>query len=72
VNSLEPRSGKRVSRKDREAKAFRLVVGGATFGAIAVVGLLLAIVGVVGAGLPLLSGLVAVICLVLFRRSVSL
>jgi hypothetical protein len=72
VNSLEPRSGKRVSRKDREAKAFRLVVAGATFGAIAVVGLLLAIVGVVGAGVPLLSGLAAVICLVLFRRSVSL
>ena len=72
MSNIEPRSGKRVSRKDREAKAFRLVVAGGTFGAIAVVGLLLAIVGVVGAGIPLLSGIAAVICLVLFRRSVGM
>lgn len=72
MSNIEPRSGKRVSRKDREAKAFRLIAAGGTFGAIAVVGLLLAIVGIVGAGIPLLSGIAAVICLVLFRRSVGM
>jgi hypothetical protein len=72
VSSLEPRSPKRVSRKDREARAFRLVAAGSVFGAIAVIGFVLAVLGIVGFGIPLLSGIVAVICLVLFRRSVGL
>ena len=71
MSSLEPRSSKRVSRKDREARAFRLVVAGGTFGAIAAIGFVLAAIGVVGFGIPLLAGIVAVICLVLFRRSVG-
>lgn len=71
MSSLEPRSPKRVSRKDRETRAFQLVVAGSVFGAIAAIGLVLAVVGVVGFGIPLLSGIVAVICLVLFRRSVG-
>ncbi len=72
MSNLEPRSSKRISRKDREARAFRLVVAGSAFGAIAVIGLLLAIVNIVGFGIPLLSGIIAVICLVLFRRNVGL
>lgn len=71
MSSLEPRSPKRVSRKEREQRAFQTVVAGSIFGAIAVVGLVLAVVGVVGYGIPLLSGIVAIICLVLFRRSVG-
>jgi len=72
VTSLEPRSPKRVSRKDREARAFRLVATGSVFGAIAAIGFVLVVLGIVGFGIPLLSGIVAVICLVLFRRSVGL
>jgi len=72
VSSLEPRSPKRVSRKDREARAFRLVAAGSVFGVIAVVGFVLAIIGIGSFGIPLLSGIVAAICLVLFRRSVGL
>lgn len=72
MTSLEPRSPKRVSRKDREARAFRLVATGSVFGAIAAIGFVLAVLGIVGFGIPLLSGIVAVICLVLFRRSVGL
>ena len=72
MSSLEPRSPKRVSRKDREARAFRLVAAGSVFGAVAAIGLVLAVLGIVGFGIPLLSGIVAVICLVLFRRSVGL
>ncbi len=72
MSSLEPRSPKRVSRKDREARAFRLVAAGSVFGAIAVIGFVLAIIGIGSFGIPLLSGIVAVICLVLFRRSVGL
>lgn len=71
MSNLEPRSGRRVSRRDREKRAYQLVVAGGTFGAIAVVGLVLAFVGVIGAGLPLLSAVIAVICFVLFRRTVG-
>ena len=72
MSSLEPRSPKRVSRKDKETRAFRLVAAGSVFGAVAAIGFVLAIIGIVGFGIPLLSGIVAVICLVLFRRSVGL
>jgi hypothetical protein len=72
VSSLEPRSGKRVTRKEREAKALRLVAVGGTAGAVAVIGFVLAAIGVVGFGVPLLAGIVAVICLVLFRRNVGM
>lgn len=72
MSQIEPRSSKRVSRRDRETKAYRLVVAGSTLGAVAVIGLVLAIVGIVGYGIPLLAGIAAVICLVLFRRSVGL
>jgi hypothetical protein len=58
------------SRRTREQRAFQLVVVGGVTGAIAAVGLLLAIFGVVGAGLPFLSGVIAVICFLLFRRTV--
>jgi hypothetical protein len=72
VSSLEPRSGKRVTRKEREAKALRLVAVGGTAGAVAVIGFVLAAIGVVGFGVPLLAGILAVICLVLFRRNVGM
>lgn len=71
MSSLEPRSPKRVSRKDREARAFQLVVAGSALGAVAAIGFLLAIVDIVGFGIPLLAGIAAVICLLLFRRSVG-
>ncbi len=72
MSNLEPRSPKRVSRKDRETRAFQLVVAGGASGAIAVVGFVLAAIGVIGFTLPLLAGIVAVVCLVLFRRSVGM
>ncbi len=72
MSSLEPRSGKRVSRKDREAKAFRLVAVGGVAGALAAIGFVLAAVGVLSFGPPLIAGIVAIICLVLFRRNVGL
>ena len=44
---------------------------GSTAGVIAVVGLILAAVGVLGFGIPFLAAIVAVVCAVLFRRTVS-
>ena len=71
MSNLEPRSGRRVSRKDRERRAYQLVVAGGTFGVLAAVGLVLAVVGIGSAGLPLLAAVIAVICFVMFRRTVG-
>jgi hypothetical protein len=67
--SMEPRRGRYVSRKQREQRAFQLVVVGGIAGLIGVVGIVLAIAGVTGAGIPVLALIVAAICWVLFRRT---
>jgi hypothetical protein len=46
-------------------------VTGGVAGAVAVVGIVLAAVGVFGWAVPILAIIVAVICLVMFRRTVS-
>jgi Flp pilus assembly protein TadB len=71
VNSLEPRRGSRMSRRQKEQRGYQLVVVGGGAGVVAVVGLVLAIAGVIGYGLPLVALVVAVICFFLFRRLVS-
>jgi hypothetical protein len=71
MGDLTPGSGRVPSRRSREQRAYRLVVAGGAAGAIGVVGLVLAIVGVIGFGIPVLALVVAVICLFLFRRTVS-
>ena len=58
-------------RRRREQRAYRLVVVGGTAGAVAVVGFVLAIAGAIGAGIPLIAAVVALVCLLLFRTTVS-
>jgi hypothetical protein len=45
-------------------------VAGGVAAAVAVVGFILAIAGVIGGGIPLVAAVVAVICVILFRRLV--
>jgi hypothetical protein len=47
------------------------VLAGSAAGTVAVVGFVLALVGVLGWGIPVLAAIVAVICAWLFRRTVS-
>ena len=63
--------GSYTPRRAREQRAYRLVVAGGTAGVIGVVGIVLAVAGVIGATLPVIALIVAAICLVLFRRTVS-
>jgi hypothetical protein len=70
MSDLEPRRG-RLPRRAREQRAYNLVVTGGVASVVFVVGLVLAIVGVVGAWLPILALIIAVGCGVLFRRAVS-
>jgi hypothetical protein len=58
-------------RRTREQRAFRLVQVGGVAGAVAVVGFVLALIDVIGFGVPLLAAIVAVVCLVLFRSTVG-
>jgi hypothetical protein len=58
-------------RHQREQRAFRLVVAGGIAGTVGGVGIILAIAGVVGVGLPIIALLVAALCVYGFRRSVG-
>jgi hypothetical protein len=60
-----------MSRRQREQRGYQLVVVGGGAGVVAAVGAMLAIIGVIGWGLPLVALVVAVICIFLFRRLVS-
>ena len=68
---LTPSSGGPPSRRGRERRAYQLVLAGSTAGVIAVVGFILAAIDVMGFGIPFIAAIVAVVCLLLFRRTVS-
>ena len=70
MSDLEP-SQSRLPRRAREERAFRLVVASGVFGTIAVVGLILAIAGVTSAIFPILAAIVAVVCGLMFKRTVG-
>jgi ABC-type bacteriocin/lantibiotic exporter with double-glycine peptidase domain len=70
LSNLERRPS-RTPRRAREQRAYRLVVTGGTLGLVAAVGFVLAIVGVLGWGVPILALVLAVVCGLLFRRTVS-
>jgi hypothetical protein len=70
VADLERRPG-HTPKRVREQRAYRMVVVGGVAGVAGTVGLLLAIFGVIGAGLPILALVISFICALLFRRIVS-
>jgi NhaP-type Na+/H+ or K+/H+ antiporter len=63
--------GSYTPRRAREQRAYRLAVTGSAAGLIGVVTLVLAIAGAVSGSIPVIAIIVAVICFVLFRRTVS-
>lgn len=71
MSGIQRRSGGPPSRRGREQRAYRLAQVGSAAGLVTVVGLVLAIVGVVGFGLPVVAAIVAAVCAVLFRRAVA-
>ena len=58
-------------RRAREQRAYAMVLVGGGSGALAVVTFVLAVVGVVGFGLPVLLAIVAAVAYFLFRRQVG-
>jgi putative flippase GtrA len=71
VADITRSSGGPPSRRSREQRAYRLVLAGGTAGAVAVVTFVLALVGVMGFGIPVLAVIVAIVCALWFRRTVS-
>jgi hypothetical protein len=71
MSDLAPSPGGPPSRRQRERRAYQLVLVGGAAGLIAVVGVVLAIVGILGFGVPVLAAIVAAVCALLFRRTVS-
>jgi hypothetical protein len=58
-------------RRVREQRAYRLAIAGAGFGTLGVIGIVLAIAGVVGAGLPVIALIIAALCAAGFKATVS-
>jgi hypothetical protein len=71
MSDLERRSGSPPSRRKREQRAYNLVLVGGGAALVFAVTTILAIVGILGWTLPILAAVVAVLCAVLFRRTVS-
>jgi hypothetical protein len=63
--------GSYTPRRVREQRAYRLLVTGGVAGGVGVVTLVLAVAGVMGAGIPVIALIVAAICLMLFRQTVG-
>ena len=71
MSDLERRTGSRPSRRKREQRAYNLVVAGGVLSLVFAVGTLLAILGIIGWSIPILAAILAVVCALLFRRTVS-
>jgi hypothetical protein len=71
MTDLSPRPNRTPSRRAREERAYKLVLAGGAAAVVAVVTFVLAIVGVMGYGIPVLAALVAILCGWMFRRTVA-
>ena len=71
MGHMAPRSGGPPSRRKREQRAFQLVVVGGVSSAVAVIGVVLALIGVIGFGIPALALIIAAVSALLFRPTVS-
>lgn len=71
MSDITPRPNRTPSRRAREDRAYKLVLAGGTAAVVFVVTFVLAIVGVMGYGIPILALLVAALCGWMFRRTIS-
>jgi fatty acid desaturase len=67
MSDIERRGGRRPTRRQREQRAYRLVLATGAFGVIAVAALVLSIAGVLGGGWWVVSAIIAVICFIALR-----
>jgi hypothetical protein len=70
MSDIERRSGSRPSRRRREQRAYNLVLASGVFGLVFVVTAILAVLTSFSWSIPILAAILAVLCGILFRRSV--
>jgi hypothetical protein len=70
MSDIERRSGNRPSRRQREQRAYRLVLASGAFGLLGAVGIVLAIFTSLGAFWPIVFLVIAAVCGLLVRRTV--
>jgi hypothetical protein len=71
MTDLSPRPSRTPSRRAREDRAYKLVVAGGTAAAVTVVTFVLAVIGLIGFGIPVVAAIITAICGLLFRRTVG-
>ena len=69
MSDLERRPGSRPSRRQREQRAYRLVLSTGAFATLFVAALVLSIVGVIGGGWAVLMAILAVVSAILLRQT---
>jgi hypothetical protein len=72
MSDITPRPNRTPSRRQREDRAYKLVLAGGTAAVVFVVTFVLALVGILGSyGIPILALIIAAVCGWMFRRTVS-
>jgi hypothetical protein len=71
MSDLQRRPPSHVPRRQREQRAYRLVLATSGLGLVAVVGIVLAIAGVIGGTVPVLAAILAVLCGLWLRRTLA-
>ena len=66
------RSGPPTPRRQREKRAYQLTLATGGLAAVAVVGLILAVINVIGFTVPILAAILAVVAGLLLRRTLGL
>jgi hypothetical protein len=71
MSDLARRPKSHTPRRVRQQRAYALVLATGGLSVVAVVGILLAVVGVIGVGTPLLAAVAAVACGLVLRRMLA-
>jgi hypothetical protein len=69
MSDIERRGGSNLNRQQRVDRAYKLVVASGALGLVGTIGLLLSIVGIMGAGWPIVALIIAAILFMAFRRT---
>ena len=70
--NIERSGGGRLTRRQREQRAYRLTIATGALTLVGVVGIVLAIAGVTGGGLPVIALILAAVCFFLLRRTLGM
>ena len=71
MSDLQRRPGARLTRRERERRAYQLTLATGALALAAVVGVVLAVLDVIGGGIPLIAAVLAVVCFMLLRQTLG-